>query len=176
MIKFIRQVKASISIEMTAIFSLFVMLIVLSGNVAAAITTQTKLNSLSYALACIIREQSVLYQHKKPSLSQDDAIKLYEAAKELLKDNFKQDIGLNIQLLSHDERDKISVIAFSAGEIECKVDDISNKADEIVFTSSFAQKTDVYMLSVCSSYESGFTKKLTQSVFEPLSTSIVYVR
>lgn len=169
-------VRGAIALEMSVIFGLLTLILVLSFDVGSALISKIKLERMAYSLAGVVRERAALYEGR--GLSAQDADEIYELSKVLAKDSINFPFTIAIEELvfpGADPKSRGRGVAklFSRGG-KCEPIEPISVHENIAFYTNFDRWTNLYQISLC-----GETRTLFAPVFEaiaPRASAVVFAR
>lgn len=179
--EFIKNTKATLSIEASIIFPFLMILIVLVSDTSIALNTKSRLDNISYNLASLIRQRDLFSQDL---LKEDEAKSINKIAKFMLKDFIKEDdYGLLVEVLYFDssstkENQLVKgVKSFRFGNKTCEVSKLQESKNLSVFTSK-SRWSSLYRVSLCAKLESKFlaSENLSSKFISLNSSSITSSR
>lgn len=175
-IEFLKDEKASISIEMIGIFSIFSILIVLSADIGSLMVTQNKLEKISYSLASIIRERIALFDSR--SINDNDAENLYNVATILAKNTLKPEFGMKLEVLTFKNEDEVKIDSYNFGNLECNPSKTIDEFKDISFYTNYNENISLYRTTLCADPKSNFVpiKNIGSSFIKPIASSITFGR
>lgn len=175
-IRFLMDMRASVSIEMGGAFLIFSLITILSSDVGTIINAQSRLDKLSYSLASIIRERTYIFGSRV--LEEKDVEDLYEVANVLSSDTLNRELGMTIEALVFSSNGEDEVISYEKGSMRCGLSDSIRDYKNLSFNTKLNTISNLYRVTLCSKNNDLLLpiEGINIEGLRPISSTIVYGR